>query len=234
MRIYVVAKYDESNLTIEIISSNKFYKHVSGGLMPMSQKRIEQPDIGAVDVARLMHKMFETSMKYTYDKANIDASFAKDMQAYKLFKKIINFEANIIKKWVGTETSEQKILEKLIMKCEEWYGVAPMMQIIIDEIPYNPFYSDIDDLTTKELIIFKNVFEEDNQAQNKLQRLKNSGANLDLILKIYQDNIEKYNDLSSEELTKIIKKEDLLFSDISDIFDLGMTYELLSELYHEY
>ena len=109
-----------------------------------------------------------------------------------------------------------------------------MMQIIIHEIPYNPFYSDIDDLTTKKLIIFKNVFEEDNQAQNKLQRLKTSGANLDLILTIYQDNIEKYNDLSSEEITKIMNKEDLLFSDISDIFDLGMTYELLSELYHEY
>lgn len=202
-----------------IISSNKdwtFLKvfttddgETSGGKMPMSQERIKNPDVGAVDVSRFMHKVFQTTMKYSYDKAPINPVFSRNNLAYKFLQKMINLEATVIKDWmylkkVNIEDNDKtKLYEELLEACEMWYGIVPMRQLIVDNI--NDFdFSDedldsISEFSVKDLYILRDMLQNKSSEVNFL--LEHS-VSLDRIKKIYAKDAENDTNLLNEVINQ--------------------------------
>ncbi len=207
---------------------------VSGGSMPMSQKRIDNPDIGAVDVSRFMHKIFQTTMKYSYDKSSIDPAFSNKEPAYELLKRMINLEAEIIKDWMGLKgvNSQAALYEKLLEACEKWYGIAPMKQLIMAGVDFN--FNDKDlknilDLSVKKLSMLREILE-NHSTQVQFEQLYKAEVALDTIIEIYDNGTLK--DLSNELIFTIINEDQANFEDIWLLFQYGMTVALLSDVYN--
>lgn len=214
---------------------------VSGGKMPMSQKRIDKPDIGAVDVARFMHnKIFQTTMKYSYDKSPIEPSFSNKTKAYDFLIKMINLEAEIITDWLSLKRkniNDSFELYKVLLKgCEQWYEIVPMRQLIVDTNTIEFDYSEEDieyifSLPVKKLITLREIID---QHDNEVECLLKYGASIRKIIAIYENDPKLLKDAANREALNIIRDQEWLQNDelIECILKYGAT--TINENYQEY
>jgi hypothetical protein len=214
-----------SNLTFSVAfyhNEPNEVKQFSGGVMPMSQ-------LGAVEACRLIHDLFKTSIKYSYDKKPVsNTALTKYM-----CERIINFEANIMIKWLMwkgvNELNAENCFNTILSEgFKSWFGVIPessapkqnkqeggsssvgtIKQSIVKQINQFCEHKGIDSL--KQSGLNNNMKIVQQEIQKKLTNLKQSNTWLPQLLESFTNSNDFSIDSSHEEiLTDYFKYVDTL------------------------
>lgn len=205
---------------------------VSGGYMPMSQKKIDKPEMGVVDVSRLINAFYKTSMKYSYDKAKAEPIKTQETSDY--FKSFIFKEVFIIKNWllhkhgiaIGDKVSFADYLVKLCASCNEWWGInIEGRNFLIDKILTAYDLDEIEGiecLSVDELIKLETIADNNREAFLDLLREE---INASEILEL--ENKRMLEDIASDGISLALKastdEELVTLRDIIDLYNKDKT-----------
>jgi hypothetical protein len=115
------------------------------------QREMPMSIVGAISPSRWMHTNYETTLKYSYDKADNSISNENGKRDMEKLQELINKEASIFSRWLlfkGIEYETDllsKVIALIAKKCSAWYGVKIASKRLLVELFLDIFGQEIED-----------------------------------------------------------------------------------------
>jgi hypothetical protein len=215
-------------MMIDLIKAEKLsWEKAFSEDMPMAMK-------DAVKASRWLHSNLNTIMNYTYDKTTEKKNSNEGLGIKLLEQEVAIFTSWLeLKKIKLTRDQERKIdlglidsklnidlFTKICKYCKKWYGIevepSGLIKDRIDE--YTDDRDELDDLTKPQLKSLEKIL---HYSDDVLKLYDNNAVSLEEMIKVYDENHEKFKAVTSDAAMKIIlsgeNNED--FESICDLYD---------------